>query len=102
MPPLRGFDDDRNSMKPLSECSLYTFVDTAYLYGRSPSDVARQLCDGGSELLQLRAKTSTPDDIRRIAVTILPVTRKANVGLVISDYPAIALEVGAEFCHLGQ
>ena len=49
-----------------------------------------------------RAKTSTPDDIRRMAEAILPVTRKAKVALVINDYPGIAAEVGAEFCHLGQ
>ena len=45
-------------MKPLSECQLYTFVDTAYLRGRSSESVARSLCDGGSDLIQLRAKNS--------------------------------------------
>ena len=34
-------------MKLLSECRLYTFVDTAYLRGRDARTVARQLCDGG-------------------------------------------------------
>ncbi len=37
-----------------------------------------------------------------MAEAILPVTRKAGVGLVINDYPDIAAEVGAELCHLGQ
>src|SRR5437763_9489983 len=89
-------------MKPLAECRLYTFIDTAYLHGRKPQDIARQLCDGGSDLIQLRAKTSTTDEIRRLAEAILPITRPVNVGLVINDYPEIAREVGAEFCHLGQ
>ncbi|HOB33234.1 MAG TPA: thiamine phosphate synthase, partial [Verrucomicrobiota bacterium] len=89
-------------MKLLADCRLYTFVDTAYLRGRAPEDVARQLCDGGSDLIQLRAKTSSPDEIRRMAERILPITRRANVGLVINDHPDIAREVGAEFCHLGQ
>jgi thiamine-phosphate pyrophosphorylase len=89
-------------MKPLSDCLLYTFVDTGYLGDRSLSEVARQLCDGGSDLVQLRAKHSTPDEIRRMAEILLPITRAANVGLVINDHPAIALEVGAEFVHLGQ
>jgi thiamine-phosphate pyrophosphorylase len=53
-------------------------------------------------LIQLRAKKSTPDEIRRMAEKILPVTRRANVGLVINDHPDIARETGAEFCHLGQ
>jgi thiamine-phosphate pyrophosphorylase len=53
-------------------------------------------------LIQLRAKNSSKDEIRRMAEAILPVTRKAGVGLVINDHPDITAEVGAEFCHLGQ
>ena len=89
-------------MKPLADCKLYTFVDTAYLHGRAPEIVAQQLCDGGSDLIQLRAKNSSPDEIRRMAEKILPVTRRANVGLVINDHLEIARELGAEICHLGQ
>lgn len=89
-------------MKPLAACRLYAFVDTAYLRGRAPEVVARQLCDGGADLIQLRAKTSPPDDIRRMAEKILPVTRHAGVYLVINDHLDIAREVGAEICHLGQ
>ncbi|MDB6123067.1 MAG: thiamine-phosphate pyrophosphorylase [Pedosphaera sp.] len=37
-----------------------------------------------------------------MAEVILPITHRAGVGLVINDYLAIANEVGAEFCHLGQ
>ncbi len=89
-------------MKPLTDCRLYTFVDTAYLRGRAPEVVAQQLCDGGSDLIQLRAKNSSPDEIRRMAEKILPITRAANVGLVINDHLEIAREVGADICHLGQ
>ncbi|HVU08204.1 MAG TPA: thiamine phosphate synthase [Verrucomicrobiae bacterium] len=89
-------------MKPLADCKLYTFMDTAYLHGRAPEFVAQQLCDGGSDLIQLRAKNSLPDEIRALAEKILPVTKRANVGLVINDHLEIAREIGAEICHLGQ
>src|SRR5271165_3811281 len=89
-------------MEPLGDCKLYTFVDTTYLHGRAPELVAQQLCDGGSDLIQLRAKNSPPDEIRAMAEKILPVTRRANVGLVINDHLEIARVLGAEFCHLGQ
>lgn len=89
-------------VKPLADCKLYTFVDTAYLHGRPPELIAQQLCDGGSDLIQLRAKNSTPAEIRRMAEKILPVTRAANVGLVINDHLEIAREIGADICHLGQ
>ena len=89
-------------MKPLSECRLYGFVDTAYLHGRTPEFVAQQLCDGGADLIQLRAKKSSLQEIRRMAGAILPMTRRAEVGLVINDHWAVAQEAGAELCHLGQ
>jgi thiamine-phosphate pyrophosphorylase len=81
---------------------LYTFVDTAWLRGRSPAEVARQLCDGGSDLIQLRAKTESPVEVQRLAEQVLAVTRAAGVPLVINDHPDIAARVGAEYCHLGQ
>ncbi len=79
-------------MKPLVDCRLYTFVDTAWLQGRAPEVVAQQLCDGGADLIQLRAKTSSPDEIRRMAEAILPITRRAGIGLVINDHLEIARE----------
>jgi thiamine-phosphate pyrophosphorylase len=89
-------------MKSLADCKLYTFVDTAYLHGRAPELVAQQLCDGGSDLIQLRAKNSPADEIRRLAEKVLPVTCRAGIGLVINDHLEIAREVGADVCHLGQ
>ena len=89
-------------MKPLADCRLYAFIDTAYFHGRAPEVFAQQLCDGGADLIQLRAKKSSPDEVRRMAEAILPVTRRANVGLVINDHLEIARETGAELCHLGQ
>lgn len=89
-------------MKPLSATRLYTFVDTAYLHGRDPAEVARQLCDGGSDLVQLRAKSAPAEEVRRLAEAVLPVCERAGVGFVINDHPKLALQVGAPLCHLGQ
>ncbi len=89
-------------MKPISECRLYAFVDTAYLHGHAPEQIAQQLCGGGADLIQLRAKNSSIEEVRRMAKAIVRITRAANVGLVINDHLEIAREVGAEICHLGQ
>ena len=89
-------------MKPLSECRLYTFVDTAYLRGRSPQFVTQSLCEGGSDLIQLRAKNAPLDEIRDVAGLILPITMRAGVYLVINDHPQLAAQAGAPLCHLGQ
>src|SRR5882672_1817012 len=89
-------------MKPLDQCLLYTFIDSAYLRGRDPAELAQQLCDGGSDLIQIRAKDLPVDSIRRLSEKVAPIVARASVNLVINDYPEIAAEVGASFCHLGQ
>ena len=89
-------------MKPLSQCRLYTFIDTASLRGRDPACIARQLCQGGSDLVQLRAKNLPPGEIRPLAAALGPILRRAGVGLVINDHYDLARETGADFCHLGQ
>jgi thiamine-phosphate pyrophosphorylase len=89
-------------MKSLTDCQLYAFVDTAYLNGRAPEFIAQQLCDGGADLIQLRAKNSSLEDIRIMAESILPITERANVGLVINDHLSVARQIGAQLCHLGQ
>lgn len=90
------------ALKPLEDCRLYTFVDTGCLRGREPEEVARALCDGGADLVQLRAKTETPERVRALADRLLPITRAAGVWLVINDHPAVAFQAGAPLCHLGQ
>jgi thiamine-phosphate pyrophosphorylase len=89
-------------MKPLSESRLYAFVDTAFLHGRAPGTIAQQLCDGGADLIQLRAKQAPLAEVKKLAQAILPVTRAAGVGLVINDHLELAQELEADFCHLGQ
>ena len=89
-------------MKPLLDCRLYGFIDTAYLRGRQPELLAAQLCAGGADLIQVRAKQEQLPEIRRLALKVLNITRAAGVGLVINDHPALARELGVELCHLGQ
>ncbi len=89
-------------MKPLADCRLYAFIDSAYLHGRPPAEVASKLCEGGADIIQLRAKDWGESEIRAAAEKILPVTRAAEISLVINDYWALASELGAEGCHLGQ
>lgn len=83
-------------------CLLYTFIDTAYLNKRDPERVCQALCEGGSDLIQLRAKGETLDQIKRLARLILPVAESYGVPLVINDHPDLATDLGIPFCHLGQ
>lgn len=89
-------------MKPLGECRLYAFIDTAYLHGLDPAEVALQLCKSGADLIQFRAKDKSKAEVLEMAQAIQPLTRSSEVHLVINDHLEVAQSVGAEFCHLGQ
>lgn len=89
-------------MKSFADCRLYTFVDTAYLGRRPAAEVTRQLCDGGADLVQIRAKGAGLDEIQRLIDEILPVTRAANVWCVLNDHAELGRERGVPCVHLGQ
>jgi thiamine-phosphate pyrophosphorylase len=86
----------------LARARLYAFIDTAYLHGKDPTDVARQLCAGGADMVQLRAKGLPEKEAGEMARCVAPILQDAGVALVINDFPVVAAEVGAAFCHLGQ
>ena len=88
--------------RPLADCRLYTFVDSAYLNGRSPKELAKQLCAGGSDLIQLRAKDWASDELKATAEAIAPILEAEGVHFVINDCPEIAQNLPSPFVHLGQ
>ena len=89
-------------MKSLADCRLYTFVDTAYFRGRDPLTLTAQLCDGGADLIQLRAKNWPADRVERLAAQLLPICDMNGVLLVINDHPQVAIRLGVPLTHLGQ
>jgi thiamine-phosphate pyrophosphorylase len=89
-------------MRPVADCRLYGFLDTAYLGVRDPLDVARKLISGGVDILQLRAKTWCWNDIVTVARRLLPLARAAGVPLIINDHVELARRGGADGVHLGQ
>lgn len=91
-----------NGNMPCPKRRLYTFIDSAYLHGRPVTQLAHALADGGSDLVQLRAKDWSKDRIFDAAEKIAPILRDRNVAFVINDYPDIALAVHAPLVHLGQ
>ncbi|MBG86114.1 MAG: thiamine phosphate synthase [Verrucomicrobiales bacterium] len=90
------------SLKKLSDCRLYTFIDMAYTAGRSVIELTRQLCEGGSDIIQLRAKNSSADEVRALTEKILPITEACGVWLTVNDHPKLTMELGAPLCHMGQ
>jgi thiamine-phosphate pyrophosphorylase len=89
-------------MKKLEDSRLYGILDMGYVRPSDIIHVTAALMEGGVDILQLRAKSFIPDDVRWFAEQIHPVTSAAGVPLVINDFPEVAAEVGAEGVHVGQ
>ena len=64
--------------------------------------MVERMIDGGVDLIQLRAKSMSRDEIATVAATLHQITVKRNIALVINDHPEIARVVGAEGVHVGQ
>lgn len=77
---------------------LYVILDRELLNGKDPLEVAKELIDGGADLIQYRDKISTMDEIKKTAEKL----RILDFPLVINDYPEIARDVDAYGVHLGQ
>lgn len=62
-------------MKRIQDARLYGIVDLGYVTAENVEHMTDQLCLGGVDLLQLRAKKLVPQEIERLARLMLPITR---------------------------
>ena len=73
---------------------FYPIVDSA--------DWVRRLVGAGARLIQLRVKDLAPDMVRAQTLAALAHCGRAGAQLIVNDYWEIAIDVGADFIHLGQ
>ena len=90
------------SVADLSRSRLYGILDLGYVAAADAERVARQMIEGGVDLIQLRAKGHSPAEISRIALGLLPITRDRGVPLLINDHAEIAGALQADGVHVGQ
>lgn len=89
-------------MKSIQDARLYGIVDLGYVTADNVERMTEQLCLGGADVLQLRAKKLVPQEIERLARLMLPITRSHGVPLVINDHLEVAAAIGCEGVHVGQ
>jgi thiamine-phosphate pyrophosphorylase len=81
---------------------LYGFIDSAYLGGRDPAGLTRQMIEGGVDVIQVRAKHAGRDKLLGLGNTVLGEASRFNVPVIINDDISVAQELGADGVHLGQ
>ena len=64
--------------------------------------VAEAMIDGGVDLIQLRGKQRSIDELVDLAVRLHEVTSRFATPLIVNDHPEISAKVPVEGVHVGQ
>jgi len=90
-------------MRALRECRLYGIIDLGYIpQQRDCSSIAEQMVIGGVDLIQLRGKGKSIDELVNLASEIHEITRPSGTPLIVNDHAEIAARVPVEGAHVGQ
>jgi thiamine-phosphate pyrophosphorylase len=85
----------------LSVAHLYLVCDSTP-GGRELEDLLIAAITGGVEIVQLRDKRLSDDDLIAVSREAAAVCRRLGALLIVNDRPAVALQAGADGVHVGQ
>jgi thiamine-phosphate pyrophosphorylase len=89
-------------MKTPADALFYGILDLGYVSEVDAVRVAELMCEGGVDLLQVRAKDFSGEKIQEISERIVPITEQAGVPLIINDFSELVPAIGAQGAHVGQ
>ena len=86
----------------LSHARLYGILDLGYVSTTKVESMTGLLCQGGVDVLQLRAKKATKSEVESLAKRMQRVLKDFPVPLVINDHADVAAQIACEGIHVGQ
>ena len=86
----------------LSECRLYGILDLSYIDDADTVAVAKAMIKGGVDLIQLRGKERTIDELVDLAAELHELTARFSTPLIVNDHAEIAKKIPMEGVHIGQ
>jgi thiamine-phosphate pyrophosphorylase len=89
-------------MTSLEECRLYGIIDLSYVARSDVARVAEQMVEGGVDVIQLRGKARSIDELVDLADELHQLTTKSSTPLVVNDHAEIASRIPVEGVHVGQ
>lgn len=95
-------DSSFRAGRPTLPSPLYAILDPSQGKGHPLPLILRNLLDGGTKLLQLRAKGMVSNEFFSLAREIGQLSRKAGCTFIVNDRVDIALATMADGVHLGQ
>ena len=64
--------------------------------------VAKAMIDGGVDLIQLRGKQQSIDELVDLAAELHKITSRSSIPLIVNDHAEVAAKVPVEGLHVGQ
>jgi thiamine-phosphate pyrophosphorylase len=89
-------------MSVLSECRLYGIIDLGYVEASDTASIAEQMVEGGVDLIQLRGKNKSIEELVELSKELHELTAKSATPLIVNDYAEVASSTPAEGVHVGQ
>jgi thiamine-phosphate pyrophosphorylase len=91
-----------NTLRKLSDCRLYGILDVSYVDTADGARVTEAMIEGGVDLIQLRGKDCSLDELADLAGQLHEVTSRFATPLIVNDHAEIAAKVPVEGVHVGQ
>ncbi len=89
-------------MLKIHDYSLYLVISEEYGMGRSAIEIARLAISGGIDVIQMREKNKTKDELVELACELSKLCKEKRVNFIVNDNLLIARESNADGVHLGQ
>ena len=89
-------------MSVLSECRFYGIIDLGYVQESDITHVAEQMIEGCVDMIQLRGKGKSLDELTGYAARLHEITARSSTPLIVNDHAEIASRVPVEGVHVGQ
>src|SRR6266550_916254 len=86
----------------LNDARLYGIIDLGYVEGPDAALVVEQMVEGGVDLIQLRGKGKSLDELAGCAARLHQPTARSSTPLIVNDHAEIASRVAVEGVHVGQ
>jgi thiamine-phosphate pyrophosphorylase len=84
------------------DARLYGIIDLGYVEAVDVARIAEQMIEGGVDLIQLRGKGRSIDELARLAAELHQLTAESSTPLIANDHCEIASRVALEGVHVGQ
>ena len=86
----------------LNDARLYGIIDLGYVEESDVTHVAEQMIEGCVDMIQLRGKGKSLDELTGYAARLHEITARSSTPLIVNDHAEIASRVPVEGVHVGQ